>query len=67
MVMSSISCVYGCQNGRTTALAYTGLINKMRVWIINYNLLSILFNFVLKVLFETLTRLTLNSYLFPYY
>ena len=55
MVMSSISCVYGCQNGSTTALAYTGLINKMRVWIINYNLLSILFNFVLKVLFENLT------------
>ena len=55
MVMSPISCVYGCQNGRTTALAYTGLINKMRVWIINYNLLSISLNFVLKVLFETLT------------
>ena len=51
MVMSSISCVYGCQNGRTTALAYTGLINKMRVWIINYNLLGIVLNF----LFENLT------------
>ena len=57
MVMCSISCVYGCQNGSTTALAYTGLINKMRVWIINYNFLSI----VLKTLFENLTLHWIHS------